>query len=93
MGTEKSRKSWDEQINLIFDYVVLNKYPEQCDKNKKANIRYLSKPYVAKSGELYYQKKDKNSNVKEDKLWINCSFHSIENSVRNYNFILKNTYL
>ena len=65
MGTEKSRKSWDEQINLIFDYVVLNKYPEQCDKNKKANIRYLSKPYVAKSGELYYQKKDKKSNVKE----------------------------
>ena len=57
--------SWDEQINVIFDCVVLNKYPEQFDKNKKANIRFKSKPYIAKSGELYYRKRDKNSNVKE----------------------------
>ena len=38
MGNEKSRKPWDEQINFIFDYVVLNKYPEQRDKTKKANL-------------------------------------------------------
>ena len=50
-------KSWNDQINVIFDYVVLNKYPEKCNKNKKANIRSISKPYIAKSGELYYQKK------------------------------------
>ena len=37
MGVDKNIMSWDEQINVIFDYVVLNKYPEQCDKNKKPN--------------------------------------------------------
>ena len=65
MDVDRNIMSWDEQINIIFDYVVLNKYPEQCDKNKKANIRFKSKPYFAKSGELFYRKKDKNSNVKE----------------------------
>ena len=56
--------SWVEQINVIFDYVVLNKYPEPCDKNKKANIRFKSEPNIAKSGEINYRKR-KNSNVKE----------------------------
>ena len=42
-------------MDIIFDYVVNKKYPCGASKNEKANLRRLSKKYVARSGQLYYK--------------------------------------
>ena len=42
-------------VDIIFDYVVNKKYPSGASKNEKANLRRLSKKYVARSGQLYYK--------------------------------------
>ena len=44
-----------DNIDLIFDYVVNNKYAEGMSKNEKANLRRLAKNYVARSGQLFYR--------------------------------------
>ena len=53
--TEEKRKQDDATLQIIFDYVVSNVYPEHTCKNQKANIRKQSKSYFAKSGQLYYR--------------------------------------
>ena len=50
---EEKRKQDDATLQIIFDYVVNNVYPEHACKNQKANIRKQSKSYFAKSGQLY----------------------------------------
>ena len=50
-------ESKKENIDLIFDYVVHNKYPIGFSKNEKANLRRLSKNYLARSGQLFYKHK------------------------------------
>ena len=49
------KKQDDTTLQLIFDYVVKQKYPENTSRNQNANIRKQSKLYVAKSGQLYYK--------------------------------------
>ena len=49
------KKQDDTTLQLIFDYVVKQKYPENTSRNQKANIRKQSKLYAAKSGQLYYK--------------------------------------
>ena len=51
--TEEKRKQDDATLQIIFDYVVNNVYPEHACKNQKASIRKQSKSYLAKSGQLY----------------------------------------
>ena len=46
--TEEKRKQDDATLQIIFDYVVNNVYPEHACKNQKANIRKQSKSYFAK---------------------------------------------
>ena len=65
MIENEDSKSWEEYIEQIYDYVVLNKYPQNCSKGEKRNIRKKSNPFIAKSGELYHTKQDSNSNVIE----------------------------
>ena len=50
--TEEKRKEDDATLQIMFDYVVNNVYPEHACKNQKANIRKQSKSYFAKSGQL-----------------------------------------
>ena len=40
--TEEKRKQDDAALQIIFDYVVNNVYPEHACKNQKANIRKQS---------------------------------------------------
>ena len=40
--TEEKRKEDDATLQIIFDYVVNNVYPEHACKNQKANIRKQS---------------------------------------------------
>src|SRR6218665_3264935 len=44
-----------DNIDLIFDYVVSKKYASGMNSNEKANLRGISKQYVARTGQLYYR--------------------------------------
>ena len=54
--TEEKRKQDDATLQIIFEYVVNNFYPENVCRNQKANIRrQLEQIILRQSGQLYYR--------------------------------------
>ena len=58
--TEEKRKQDDATLQIIFDYVVNNVFPDHACKNQKANIRKQSKSYLPKVGNSTTDTKEDN---------------------------------
>ena len=53
----KSYADWNVSIELVYNFVLYGTYPKDATRSQKSNIRFLSKKYFERSGQLYYRHK------------------------------------